>query len=40
MPYEQDEDKMPQGLLSTISKPILVIVVLVVALIAIPFIIE
>ena len=40
MPYEQDEDKMPKGLLSTISKLILVIVVLVGALIAMPFIIE
>ena len=40
MPYEQDDDKMQQGLLSTISKLILVIVVLVVALIAMPFVIE
>ncbi len=40
MPNEQDDDKMPQGLLSVINKLILVIVVLVIALIAMPFIIE
>lgn len=40
MPYEQDDDKLSQGLLSTISKLILVIVVLVIALIAMPFIIS
>ena len=40
MPNEQGDDKLSQGLLSAISKLILVIVVLVVALIAMPFIIE
>ncbi len=40
MPYEQDAEKLSQGLLSTIRKLILVIVVLVIALIAMPFIIS
>jgi len=40
MPTENEDDKVPQGLLSVINKLILVIVVLVIALIAMPFIVE
>jgi thiosulfate dehydrogenase len=40
MPIEKEDDKLPQGLLSAINKLVFVIVILVIALIAMPFIIS
>ncbi len=40
MPIEIEDDKLPQGLLSAINKLVLVIVILVIALIVMPFVIS